>query len=99
MRTATSVNTKRLRRGDSADEVSLLAIGLSFAGVILLATKVYFVSELLVLLVALAVLFSLGTGVLILVVLVQESGRWSVRKIIEAKQRALLSRGALGFRS
>jgi len=70
-------------------KTSFLAIGLSIVGAILLATRFYFVRELLIFLAALAVLFALGTGTVLLLVLLQEGGRWSVRQIIEAKQRII----------
>lgn len=92
MRTATIVNTKETRQGGSADQVSLLTVGLS-AGAILLATKIYFVRELLFFLAALAVLFAVGAGALLLCVLLQEGLRWSVRQIIEAKQRSMFRGG------
>ena len=79
-------NRKEARQGNPPGRVSYLAAGLP--------TKIYFVSELLVLLVALAVLFAVGTSALLLLILLQEGMRWSVRQIIEAKQRTLLSRGA-----
>jgi hypothetical protein len=94
-----SVNAKRIHRGGSSRKARFLTIGLPAAGAILFTTRFYFVSELLVSLAALAVLFSVGTGVLILVVLVQECGRWSVCKFIEAKQKSMLLRGAPSFQS
>jgi hypothetical protein len=93
LRTATIVNTKETRQGGSTDQVSLLTVGLSAAGGILLATKIYFVRELLFFLAALAVLFAVGAGALLLCVLLQEGLRWSVRQIIEAKERSILFRG------
>jgi len=99
MNTVTSVNAQNNPRGGSFGRPSFLTVGLSVAGVMLLATRVYFVAELTVILVALAVLFAVGTGALLLLVLFQEGACWSVRKIIEAKQRTLLPRGAPSFRS
>ena len=52
----------------------------------------YIVSELLVFLIALAVVFSLGTCVVIFFILIQECGRRSVRKLKEITQLAVLSR-------
>ena len=52
---------------------------------------IYVASELLVVLIVLAVLFSLGTCVLILSVVIQECGRWSIRKFKEVTQIAALS--------
>jgi hypothetical protein len=51
----------------------------------------YDASELLVFLIALAVLFSLGTSVMVLFILIQECGRWSVRKYKEVTGTAALS--------
>jgi len=99
MNAVSSVNAKKNHRGGSFGRVSFLTVGVSVGGSILLATKVYFVSELLVILVALALLFAVATGALLLLVVLQEGVRWSARQIIEAKQRAILSRGAPSFRS
>jgi hypothetical protein len=99
LRTSTIVNTKETRQGGSAAEVSILKLGLPAAGAIMLGTKFYFVSELLVLLAALAVLFSVVTGVAILFLLAQECSRWSVRKFNEAKQRTILFPGGASFQS
>ncbi len=85
------MNAKRIHRGDSAGNVFPLAVGLPLAMVILLVTKIYFVRELLVLLAALAVLFLLGTGVAILFLVVQECGKWSLRRFKEAKHETVLS--------
>jgi hypothetical protein len=70
-------------------ETSFLALGLSIAAAILLATRFYFVRELLIFLAALAVLFAVGTGAVLLLVLLQEGERWSVRQIIATKQRII----------
>jgi hypothetical protein len=59
----------------------------------LLATRIYFVRELLVFLAALAVLFAVGTGAVLLLILLQEGERWTVRQIIAAKQRTVSLRG------
>ena len=99
LRTATSVITKETYRGGLPWKASFVTVGLSVAGAILLATRIYFVSELLVLLAVLAVLFAVGTCVLLLLILLQEGMRWSVRQISEAKRRTLLSRGGPSFQS
>jgi hypothetical protein len=83
----TSAAAKEAYRDGIPGETSFLAIGLSIAAAILLAARIYFVRELLVLLAALAVLFAVGTGAVLLLVLLQEAARWSVRQIIGAKQR------------
>ena len=74
-------------RGGMPGETSFLSIGLSIAAAILLATKFYFVRELLLILAALAVLFAVGTGAVLLLVLLQEGARWSIQHIVEAKRR------------
>jgi hypothetical protein len=51
----------------------------------------YIVGELLVFLIALAVLFSFGTSIAILFILIHECGRWSVRKFKEFTQTAAVS--------
>jgi len=79
------------RRGNSCGRVTYLTVGLPIAVAILLATRIYFVSELLVLWAALAALFSIGTVVLLFLILVHECGRWSVRKFNEALHATLLS--------
>jgi hypothetical protein len=93
------VNTKEARQGGSSRKAPFLTVGLPAAGAILLATKIYFLSELLFFLAALAVLFAVGAGALLLCVLLQEGLRWSVRQIIEAKQRSILFRGGGGIQS
>jgi hypothetical protein len=73
-------------RDKEARRLAPLTVVLSVAGAILLATKIYLVSELLVLLAALAVLFSFGTAMVILFVVVYECSKWGVRKLSGAKQ-------------
>jgi len=99
LRTSTIVNTKETRQGGWATELSILKLGLPAAGAIILGTKFYFVSEFLVVLAALAVLFSVVTGAAILFVITQECSRWSVRKFNEAKQRTILFPGDASFQS
>ena len=87
------------RRGNSFGRVTYLTVGLPTAVAILLATRIYFVSELLVLWAALAAMFVVGTGVMLFIVLVQAGVHWSVRQIIQAKQRTLFLRGGPSFQS
>jgi hypothetical protein len=94
-----NVNAKGSHREGLSGKSSFLTFALSATGAILLATRFYFVSELLIVLAALAVLFLVGTGVAILFVLAQECGRWSVCKFNEAKQKSMLLRGAPSFQS
>ena len=65
----------------------MLTFGLLAVSSVLLATRFYFLSELLVVLAALAVLFLVGTGFLIFLILVQECGKWSVCRFIEARKQ------------
>ena len=99
LHSATTARAKESRPDTSSGKTSFVIVGLSIAGVMLLATKVYFIAELTVILLALAVLFTLGAGALLLLLLLQEGACWGVRKIIQAKQRTLLPRGAPSFRS
>jgi len=78
-----------------ARQLSELAVWLSLPGVALLATKPYFVEELLLFLAALAILFAVGTAICLLIVVVHEGGRWSVSKFNEVKQAKVLSPGGL----
>jgi hypothetical protein len=91
LRLAPIIHDKEVRRGGSSGKVAPLTVVLSVTGAIFLATKIYFVSELLVLLAALAVLFSIGTGIVILFVVVHECSKWGVRKLSGAKQATDLS--------
>ncbi len=97
LRTAKIVGTRETRQNALLGKASFLAIGPFVAGAILLATNIYFVSELLVIWAALAALFVVGTGVMLFIVLVQEGVHWSVRQIIQAKQRTLFSRAGPSF--
>jgi hypothetical protein len=92
-----SAAAKEAYRDGVPGKTSFVVTGLSIAAAILLATRIYFVRELLVLLAALAVLFAIGTGAVILLVLLQEGERWSVRQIINAKQRIISLRGGAIF--
>jgi hypothetical protein len=95
--TTTSAAAKEAYRNGMPGKTPFLAIGLSIAGAILLATRLYFVRELLVILAGVAVLFVVGTGAVLLLVLLQEGERWSVRQIINAKQRIISLRGGAIF--
>ena len=92
MSAAIRVDDKVNRRSGSTGQVSMLTCGLLAASSVLLVTKFYFLSELLVVLAALAVLFLVGTGFLIFLILLQECGKWGVCRFIEAsKQRSCRS--------
>jgi|SRR5271169_3818967 len=87
--TTTSAAFKVAHRRGMPGETSFLAIGLSITAAILFATRFYFVRELLVILAGVAVLFAVGTGAVLLLVLLLEAERRSVRQIIEAKHRII----------
>jgi hypothetical protein len=91
------VNTKEARQAGSSRKAPFLTVGLPAAGGILLATKIYFLSELLVLWASLAAAFLVGSGLLLCVVLIKEGVRWTVRHVIEAKHATLLSPGSTKF--
>ena len=79
----------------SGRQVSLRIVGLSVAGAVLLATRFYFVDELLLFLAGLAVLFAAGTAICLLILLVHEGGRRIVCKFNEAKRAKSLLLGGL----
>jgi hypothetical protein len=58
-----------------------------FAAVVLLATRIYIFSELVAMLAFVAILVVSGTGIVLLFLLLQECGRWIVRRILEVAQR------------
>ena len=95
MHRATNNTVEGKNRGRPFGNVSLPAIALSVTGAALLATRFYLVRELLALLTALLILFVVGTASCLLIVVVHESGRWSVRKFNEAKKAKVLSLGGL----
>ena len=59
----------------------------------LLAARSYFVEELLFFLSALAVLFALVAGFLLLLILLQEVGRWSVGYLVGGRQKPIFVPG------
>ena len=95
MRAPPGIQGKGIQPRGLARQLSKLAGWLSLAGVVLLATKPYFVEELLLFLAAFATLFAVGTAICLLVVVVHEGGRWSAHKFNEAKQVRVLSLGGL----
>ena len=78
LRETTKEREHESRGGRSAGRISLLTLGLWMVGGTLLAARSYFVEEILFFLSALAVLFALVAGFLLLLILLQEVGRWSV---------------------
>jgi len=89
------IQEKEIQPRGLARQLAKLAVWLSLPGVALLATKPYFVEELLLFLAAFATLFAVGTAICLLVVVVHEGGRWSAHKFNEAKQVRVLSLGGL----
>jgi len=77
------------RHGGWAAAISFLKLGLLIAAVSF-ATKVYVVRELLVVWGTLAVLFLVGTGILLFFVLVHECGKWSLRKFKAVSRATVL---------
>ncbi|HKM89075.1 MAG TPA: hypothetical protein VJX29_00560 [Candidatus Acidoferrales bacterium] len=67
-----------------------ILVGLSIAGIVLLATRSYLVRELVVVLGVLTIFVCVGTGVLLFV---QICVRWSNRKITGAQQNSVASPG------
>jgi len=63
--------TKETQQSGLAVKGSILKLGLPVAVAIFLATRFYFVTEMLVFLIALTVLFAVATAVAILIMLVQ----------------------------
>lgn len=66
--------------------VSLPAIGLTAVSAILLATRVYWVSELLVFLLLAAILCLVGSSIVLLIVFLRAGIRWSIGVIKDAKR-------------
>jgi hypothetical protein len=71
---------------DPSRAVSLPAIGLAAVSVILLATRVYWVSELLVFLLLAAILCLVGSSIVLLIVFLRAGIRWSIGVIKDAKR-------------
>lgn len=73
--------------------VSRFIMVLLVAAATISALRVYVVTELLVVWAAFAVMFLAVTGSLILLVLIQECGRWSVRKFKKSRVDKVLLLG------
>jgi hypothetical protein len=93
------IRNETITQGRSSVAVSLPAIGLAVGAAILLATKVYWVSEVLVLFLLVAILCLAVTGVLLLMVLVHACGRWTVRKFTRGQTRYRLVPAATRHRT
>ena len=79
------IRNETIARGPSR-AVSLPAIGLVAVSAILLATRVYWVSELLVFLLLAAILCLVGSSIVLLIVFLREGIRWSTGVIKGAKR-------------
>jgi hypothetical protein len=95
MNASTRVPDKESQPNSSGEQVSILTVGLSVAGAVLLGTRFHFVEELLLFLAALAVLLAVGTAICLLIVVVDEGGRRIVCKFNEAKRAKALSLGGV----
>jgi hypothetical protein len=80
------IRNETIAQGRSSSAVSLPAVVFAFASAILLATRVYWVSELLVFLLLAAILCLVGSSIVLLIVFLQEGVRWSIGMIKDAKQ-------------
>ena len=88
MRTAPS-QEKQTKANSLAGQFSFLTVGLTVTG--LLAIRFYFVRELLTIFATMAVLFAGGTVGLLLLVVLQEIGRWIVLGIGLTKRVTVIS--------
>jgi hypothetical protein len=93
MSAARRIHSRETQPNGPTAKVSRLIMGLLVATAAMLAIRVYFVTELLVVWAAFVVMFSAVTGSLILLVLIQECGRWSVRKFKKSRAGRVLLLG------
>jgi hypothetical protein len=80
------IRNEAIAQGPSRVAVSLPAIVFAFASAILLATRAYWVSELLVFLLLAAILCLVGLSIMLLIVFLREGIRWSIGMIEDAKR-------------
>jgi hypothetical protein len=80
------MHKETITQGRSSAAVYVPAIGLAVVFAILLATKVYWMSELLVLLLLVAILCLLGACLALLIAFLRESIRWSTTVIQRSKR-------------
>ena len=80
------IHKETITQGRSSAAVYVPAIGLAVVFAILLATKVYWMSELLVLLLLVAILCLVGACIALLIVFLRESIRWSITVIKHSKR-------------
>ena len=88
MSAAPRIQANEIQARGVARQFSMSGVRLLLAGTALLATRFYFVKELLFFLAALAILFAAGTAICLLVVVGHEGGRWSFCKLNEAVSQA-----------
>jgi hypothetical protein len=80
------IHKEKITQGRSSAAVSVPTIGLAVVFAILLATKVYWMSELLVFLLLVAILCLVGACLALLIVFLRESIRWSITVIKHSKR-------------
>jgi hypothetical protein len=80
------IDKKTITQGRSSATVSVPTIGLAVVFAILLATKVYWMSELLVFLLVAAILCLVGACIALLIVFLREGIRWSITVIKHSKR-------------
>jgi hypothetical protein len=80
------IQKQTITQGRSRAAVSVPTIGLAVVFAILLATKVYWMSELLVFLLLVAILCLVGAWLALLIVFLRESIRWSITVIKHSRR-------------
>jgi predicted membrane metal-binding protein len=80
------IHKEAITQGRSSAAVSVLTIGLAVVFAILLATKVYWMSELFVFLLLAAILCLVGACIALLLVFLREGIRWSITVIQRSKR-------------
>jgi len=80
------IHKETITQGRSSAAVSVPTIGLAVVFAILLATRVYWMSELLVFLLLVAILCLVGASIALLIVFLRESIRWSITVVQHSKR-------------
>lgn len=80
------IHKETMTQGRSSAAVSVPTIGLAVVFAILLATKMYWMSELLVLLLLVAILCLVGACIALLIVFLREGIRWSISVINHSRR-------------
>lgn len=83
---ARGIRNETIAQGRSSLVVSLPAIVFAFASAVLLATRVYWVSELLVFLLLAAILCLVGSSIVLLIVFLRAGIQWTIGVIKDAKR-------------